>query len=208
MSRKSKKSMKVFISFAKQDHHLVHHLIGLFVEQGITPLVATQRLSPGERLDEKVRRMIKESNCVLVIYTTNAARSRWVEQEIGVAKAFNKYIVPLKTHKSKLSAMLDGYEYYEFNASDPATDFFRVTEYLKEVAVAKGFTIQEIEFDSDDFILLHLPHAMLCPKCKAVDIHVFLCLLCGEWICGPCGATIPPSSRAGGNKSEKPIRSR
>jgi hypothetical protein len=79
--------MKVFLSFAQPDHRLIHVLSGALIEVGITPLVAGQRLSPGRRLEDKVCDMIAESDCVLVLNTTRGAKSHWVQQEIGCAKA-------------------------------------------------------------------------------------------------------------------------
>jgi len=96
--------MKVFISFARPDHHFVHSLSGALMEHGITPLIAANRLSPGARLEDKVKAMIAESNCVIVLNTPASARSRWVNQEIGTAKALNKHILPLKTRQAQLAA--------------------------------------------------------------------------------------------------------
>jgi TIR domain len=79
--------MKVFLSFAQPDHRLIHVLSGALTEAGITPLVAAQRLSPGRRLEDKVRDMIAEADCLVVLNTVHGAKSRWVQQEIGCAKA-------------------------------------------------------------------------------------------------------------------------
>jgi hypothetical protein len=202
--------MKVFVSFAQRDHRLVHALSGALVERGMTPFVATQRLSPGSRLDEKVRDMIRDSDCVVVLNTPNASRSRWVQQEIGCVKALGKHLVPLKTRQSRLAAMLEGHEYYQFKASDPRADFARVALLLRDFAREKGISVDtgsagdEVGFA--ERYLLHLPHAMTCPRCRTVDVHVFVCPLCGKWICPRCGETIPPSSRADAGITRKKTR--
>ncbi len=191
--------MKAFISFAQRDHQLMHHLSGALAEKGISPLVATTRLSPGVRLDDKVKRMIRESHVVVLLNTPTASRSRWVQQEIGCAKAFSKTIIPLKTRGAKLAAMLEGVEYYEFKASDPADNFCRVASYLSDYADEKRIKINKKESRSDLnklFQLVHLPQAMLCPSCKTVDVHVAVCLMCGDWVCFECGYTIPFDSTA------------
>lgn len=190
--------MKVFVSFAQRDHKLVHTFCGVLIEKGITPLVAAQRLAPGSRLDDKIRDMIKESDCVVVLNTPNGSRSRWVQQEIGCAKALEKPIIPLKTRQARIAAMLQGYEYYLFKTVDPRDDFRRVSSFLRDFAEEKGIPLpkRSDREPSDWSLILHLPHAMLCPKCKKTEIHVGLCLICGDWLCIGCGETVPPSSRA------------
>ena len=193
--------MKVFISHASTDHALVHVLAGALAEHGIDGLVAGRRMSPGTRLDKKVRDMIEESDCVVVINTPSASRSRWVQQEVGCARALDKHIVPLKTQRAKLAAMLEGLEYYQFKTSEPADHFSVVASHLRKFAIKNGIRVRTMTTVGDDVWenlgqILHLPHSMLCPKCKHVDVHLWVCLLCGDWVCVECGATVPPDSRA------------
>jgi hypothetical protein len=189
--------MKVFLSFAQADHRLVYVLRGALIEAGITPLVAAERLSPGRRLEDKVRDMIAESDCVLVVNTVSAVKSRWVQQEIGCAKALHKDIIPIKTRTAPVAAMLDGYEYHTFSSSDPYLDFARVASYLREYAVNRGLRVHKAnEISTDDALILHLPFAVVCPRCDNTDVHVFVCTICGEWVCTECGEVIPPTARA------------
>ena len=196
--------MKTFISFAENDHKFIHVLSGVLVQSGIDPLVASQVLAPGTPLDVKVQKMIKEADVILVILTSSSLRSRWVQQEIGFAKACNKPIVPLKTRGVSLPALLVGLEYVEFKPVNPVAGFEVVCRFLCDFADKHNIVIRKtVAVGSDDFRLLHLSHAMLCPKCKNVNVHVFVCLLCGEWVCVECGETIPPSSRAVSVKAKR-----
>jgi hypothetical protein len=195
-------AMRVFISHAQPDHQLVHALTRSLHEAGLDPVVAIYRPMPGSRLDEKVRRLIRESDCVLVLNTSGASKSRWVQQEIGCAKAFRKHIVPLKTRGARIAAMLEGYEYYPLSQSASRSAFHRIADFLREWALEKGLEVRATassgaEDDIDKYgQVLHLPHAVICPACKRVDHHVFVCLLCGQWVCWGCGGTVPPPSPA------------
>jgi hypothetical protein len=189
--------MKTFISFAEKDHRFIHILSGVLVQSGIDALVASQVLAPGTSLDAKVQRMIEQADAVVVILTPSSLRSRWVQQEIGYAKAQRKPIIPLKTRSVSLPAMLLGLEYVEFKLVNPVPGFEAVCRFLSNFADEHHLDLRKSRLDdTDGFRLLHLPDAMLCPKCKNVDVHVFVCLLCGEWVCNECGETVPPSSRA------------
>lgn len=199
--------MKVFISFASPDHNLMHLLSTQLVEYGLTPLVAVQRRTPGARLDEKVREMIGESDAIVVLHTPQASRSHWVQQEIGCAKTLGRYVVPLKTRGTRLTAMLDGTEYSEFSTHSATEDFRRVASFLRDYGKKNKFAVGPMGSGSiSDVIgfaeryLLHLPHAMQCPGCNNIDVHVFVCPLCGKWICTECGKVIPPSARAPGSR--------
>src|ERR1700737_3660354 len=138
--------------------------------------------------------MIPESDCTSVLNPQTTLRSRKSQQEIGCAKARSKYISPLKTRGARLGAMLEGREHYQFKLSDPREDFVRLASFLRSFAEERGLPVAKVnEGLSRDSQLIHLPRALLCPKCGLAENHVFVCLLCGEWICTDCGATIPPT---------------
>jgi len=196
--------MKAFVSFAQKDHKLIHVLSGILVQSGIDALVATQVLTPGVRIDTKVQSMINEADVFVLILTPNALRSRWVQQEIGYARAQDKPITSLKSRTVSLPAMLDGLEYVQFKVSDPVPGFEAACRFLCNFGDKHKLNRRKSKLDNaDGFEILHLPNAMLCPRCKHVDVHVFVCLACGEWVCAICGETIPPSSLAVERKANK-----
>ncbi|MBI4465516.1 MAG: TIR domain-containing protein [Acidobacteria bacterium] len=142
---------------------------------------------------------MKESDCVVVLCTAIAAKSRWVQQEIGCAKALNKHIVPLKTRGARLAAMLEGYEYYKFKRTDASSEFSHIASLLRQWALDRRLKVgPETDAPNIDkfFQILHLPHALVCLRCKNVDNHLAVCFLCGDWVCFHCGHTVPPESRA------------
>lgn len=157
--------MKVFVSHTQADHQLVHVLARALHERGLEPVVAAFRPMPGSRLGDKVRLLIEGSDCVVVLNTSGASRSRWVQQEIGCAKAFGKHIVPLKTRGARLAAMLEGYEYYPITRGDAGKGLRRVAALLRRWAQDNGLKVAP-ETDSagvDKFFqILHLPQALIC----------------------------------------------
>jgi len=140
--------------------------------------------------------MIRTANIVLVLLTPNSVNSRWVQQEIGYALAKSKPMIPMKAKSVPLPAMLEGIEYLPLTLSKPEPDFVRLSRYLSKFANANGFRIASDEIDVDDrvFALVHLPEARACPACGNTDVHVWICLLCGEWLCVECGGTVPISA--------------
>jgi hypothetical protein len=191
--------MKVFISFSQSDHRFAHILAAHLVDIGIEPLIATTHVTPGARLDEKVKKMIRQANAIVVLLTPGANRSKWVQQEIGCAKAFSKQIIPVKSKSVRLPAMLEGIEYFLFKRSEPAGDFARVAAFLGDEAEKRGIRLRKSSSSAASVWewaqILHLPSAVICPHCKKIDNHVAVCLLRGDWVCFNCGETVPPGSR-------------
>jgi hypothetical protein len=163
------------------------------------------------RLDDKVRRLIQASDCLIVLGTAVAVRSRWVQQEIGCAKALGKHIVPLRTRGARPAAMLEGYEYYSIKKASARQDFRNVARLLRQWAENNGIAVgPEPELPGVDkfFQMIHLPSAVICPNCRKVDHHVAVCFLCGQWVCFACGGTVPPPSPAVAKHSPPPPRIR
>ena len=77
-------------------------------------MVATERRSPGVRLDLKVRRLINEADSFVVLLTKKGGQSRWVQQEIGAAQSYSKRIFALKARSVGVPGMLEGTEYLPF----------------------------------------------------------------------------------------------
>lgn len=190
--------MKVFISCSEQDHRLVHALRSALVESGIEPVLASQTLSPGTRLESKVRKLIDKSHCIVALLTPKGLASRWVQQEIGYAHACHKSVIPVKTKGGSLPGMLQGVEYILLVQSRPREAFDKVIRFLGQLAKKKGLRLNYSgsSVTDDMFQILHLPNPLLCPTCKHIDVHVSLCYHCGDWVCHRCGGTIPPTSRA------------
>jgi hypothetical protein len=188
--------MRVFISYSGKDHRLLHLMVQALVEVGLTPVVAAQERTPGARLDAKVVGLIRKSDAVVAILTTRAAKAQWVQQELGTARAQRKLIVPLRTRNVRPMAMLEGYEYTTFTLGDPMPAFGMAAGYLRQYATSHGKPVATGGVVPDDgFQIMHLPFAVVCPRCKTVGNHVFLCYDCGDWVCPDCGETVPPSAR-------------
>jgi len=203
--------VKVFISFAKSDHRLVHLLSAELFQVGITPILAKSQFAFGARIDEKVKKLIRQSDTVVVLLTQGGSRSRWVQQEIGCAHSFNKHIIPLRTPGVEAQGMLAGLEHIEFEGSDPVEPFARLAAFLRGEAVRKGIKLRKTRLRKEEpeiFTVLHLPWTLVCPSCDFVENHVWLCMVEGDWLCVNCGGTVPPSSRPRGPRPRRRTRHR
>ncbi|NIS09288.1 MAG: toll/interleukin-1 receptor domain-containing protein [Candidatus Dadabacteria bacterium] len=130
---------KVFISHSARDQGLVVSLANLLTKFGAEVIVAEWYLTPGARIDEKVSKQIRDSDCVIVLLTKNGVRSSWVQQEIGLAINGNKLIIPLveKRTGAKDLAALQGKEYIEYDPSQPQQALAKASEYVNSLKLKK-----------------------------------------------------------------------
>ena len=113
----------VFISHSTKDRGAVEHVAKLVSAQGLSVYRAEHDSQPGRHLPEKVRTNICAADAVLVLLTKSSIDSRYVHQEIGVAKGARKLIVPL-VHPDLVHedlAMLSGAEFLVFDPDQPTS---------------------------------------------------------------------------------------
>ena len=86
---------KVFLSHAEEDLRLVHRVWGILDHLEATPYM--HELYPDYRQDIPTGIRDVLQNCVMCItfLTQGGINSQWVQQELGVAYAFGKIIVPV-----------------------------------------------------------------------------------------------------------------
>ena len=126
---------KVFISHCTADSVRVEQLRALFSAAGIQAYVCSNDVQPGRQLSEKLQREIQSSNAVLVIYTSAASSSAYVQQEIGFALRCKKLVVPFVDEASADNvdlAMLAGIEQVRFDPADPLPAITKLLERFKK----------------------------------------------------------------------------
>ncbi len=92
----------VFISYSTKDITLVDNIrraLAQYPAQLVHPYVAEYDAAPGTRLDENIKKHLLASDMVCVLWSKNAQKSDWVPQEIGIAEAAGKLIVPIVLDK-------------------------------------------------------------------------------------------------------------
>jgi len=128
---------KVFISHSMEDAWIVYELHDLLKINGIEAYVAEWSLAPGVSLSEKIKAAIRECHCFLVLLTRDGTRSQWVHQELGIAEAYKKIIIPLVEKGVELSGLLEGKEVIYFERSDPSAAIKNATEVIRQLKMKK-----------------------------------------------------------------------
>lgn len=89
--------LKVFISYSSEDRFL-----GRFFKQsfenyvGFSVFLAHEDISPATEWELKIIKELKESDVIIPLITENYRNSEFTDQELGMALAWKKIILPIK----------------------------------------------------------------------------------------------------------------
>ena len=109
-------SFNVFISYSTKDiKKIIPHLERFKTIDGVKTFFADESLIPGSEISNEITKAIKECDVFLVFYSSSAKKSNYLQQEIGIAKANNKTIIPIVLDGSKPEAMLMGVNYLDLS---------------------------------------------------------------------------------------------
>ena len=88
-------ALKVFISYSTKDFSVVEFARAMLTGPAVDVFVAEYSAAPGAPLSPSIITAIKQCDLFILLWSENARTSEWVPQEIGIAKAENKQIVPV-----------------------------------------------------------------------------------------------------------------
>lgn len=125
----------VFISHASEDMVLVDKFVEVLRWNNINPLVAEYSQEPGLLLwKDKIKRLIKQSDFFVILYTYTAQNKPKVHQEIGSAGMSNKRIILLLDsgiNQNTLPGYLEAIEIIKnLNTFDPSEVFTNAIQCL------------------------------------------------------------------------------
>ena len=130
-------TLKLFVSYSTRDLALVNIAKAMLEGPGVEVYVAEHSLMPGKDIAQTVTAKIKECDLFLLLWSANAAGSDWVPQEIGIAKASSREIVPVVLHRGvALPGFISGLKYLDF-ASNPQGAFAWLEQNIAKRAEGK-----------------------------------------------------------------------
>lgn len=88
-------SFKVFISYSTEDMQFVEQVQQMLISASINVFVADHSVLPGQSLSSEIISAIKSCDLFVLLWSKKSQSSEWVPQEIGIAKAAGRSIIPL-----------------------------------------------------------------------------------------------------------------
>jgi len=130
-------SFSVFISHSTKDAYTVYALKGQLQLCGINVRIAEENPMPGNLLSQKIVDSIKASDCVIAILSSEGTRSKWVDNEVGIAFGTGKHVIPIVEKGVKVEGVLEGREYITFDSNNPLSAFGMVISYVHQLKLKK-----------------------------------------------------------------------
>lgn len=88
-------SFKVFISYSTKDLSRVEQVRRILDDTSMNVFFAEHSVMPGESLKTKIISAIKSCDVFLLLCSKSSKESEWVQQEVGIATAEGKAIIPI-----------------------------------------------------------------------------------------------------------------
>jgi len=129
--------LEVFLSHATADAEYVALVSRQIETLGIDVYLAEHDPKPGTSIVHKVEEALKRSGAVVVLVTSTSVNSAYVQQEIGLARAYGKVIVPIiekSVDRSRLG-FLSEVEWLELDLSAPTEAMANVTASLQPLVL-------------------------------------------------------------------------
>lgn len=92
-------SKKVFISYAWNDQHLARNTIRQLFNKGwlsnddLTSIESPEESNKADYIRHQIKERIRKSDIVILVWSTQAAKSPWVQYEVGMAQAVERPIL-------------------------------------------------------------------------------------------------------------------
>jgi hypothetical protein len=123
---------RVFLShsMSADDEHIVRAAVASALLEGVEWYLAERDPKFGESLHKKIEAAIRSSHCMVLLWTKGGSDSRWINQEVGLARGLNKLIVPVIEKGIQPASVLGDAEYIELDRVNPVPAVERLHAYL------------------------------------------------------------------------------
>ncbi len=115
----------IFISYSRNDVVYVQKLVDALERQGFNPWIDVDELRAGTRWQERLHKQIESCDAYLLILSPNSRKSKWVEDELTLAKNLDKPIFPLLLEETKLYLGIQTVQYEDVRGGRlPSKEFY------------------------------------------------------------------------------------
>lgn len=100
MQRKSLSMIDIFVSYSRKDKEIVKKLVEIMQGRGWS-VWWDPTIRPGEYFEDEIEEALFESKCVVVVWSQNSVKSKWVRAEAAEA-ANREVLVPVVIDDAKI----------------------------------------------------------------------------------------------------------
>jgi len=129
----------VFISYSTKDLQYVNYTKQLLESYNINVYIAVYSTPPGSVLTDHIKNNISKCDLFILLWSSNSKKSEWVTQEIALANANNKPIIPVVLERNlDLPVFIKDLKYIDASTnSQKAFNILRKTVYDSAIHKSK-----------------------------------------------------------------------
>ena len=95
---------EIFISYSSKQTNLAHQLKKAIINTGLNVWIAPESISPGSNYQEEIPTAINGARLIMLLFSEDAQRSKWVQKEVGSAIGAGKMLLPLQLTQFPITA--------------------------------------------------------------------------------------------------------
>lgn len=100
-------SEKIYISYSSKDNLIANEVCSYLEENGMDCWIAPRNIKSSKNYVDETTNAIKNSKCVVLLFSRNSNESNYVANEIDLAFSNNKFIIPFRIDDSVPDGKLD-----------------------------------------------------------------------------------------------------
>jgi len=134
----------VFVSYAREDTRLVDRLVDRLLDDGVEVFIDSRELRAGAQWVEQIEHAIASCEYLLVVWSENSCRSRWVQMErntglIRHLSTGSPVLIPIRVDNSPVPPFLSAYIYADFR-TDFEAGYRQILQTLSKLSPARKRT--------------------------------------------------------------------
>lgn len=103
--------LEIFISHADEDKKIAREIADeMEKHEGINVFVAHEDLEPGTNWKDDLTKKIFDCDVFLILLTEKFHPAEWTEQEVGIAHAFDRRIIPVRFDYTPTKGFMNDYQ--------------------------------------------------------------------------------------------------
>lgn len=111
-------ALNAFISYAHGDRHIAGQVKKEFADYGINSFLAHEDVEPTVQWQTEITKNLKACTLFVPLISTRFRDSKWTDQEVGMAVAWNKKIAPLMIDATAPYGFINKYQATRIDTSN------------------------------------------------------------------------------------------
>lgn len=127
---------KVFISHNNKDAEFVQRICKILNNIYIKCYIYEFFPEYGEYIPETIKKIIKDCRTVIILLTKDGVQSQWVNQEMGMAFALDRRIIPIVEKNVEIKGFVELRQYIDYEKNNPDDEeytIYRLITRLREL---------------------------------------------------------------------------